>query len=56
MSTRIQIRRDTYDKWETSNPILADGEISFVKDLKKIKIGNGINNWLDLPYFNEIDT
>lgn len=36
--------------WVTHNPILADGVIGFELDTKRIKLGNGINNWNNLEY------
>lgn len=55
MATQIQLRRDTAANWVTNNPILAEGETGIETDglgtdtvLKKI--GNGIDNWLTLPY------
>lgn len=53
MATIIQIRRDTGAAWTAANPILADGEWGIEKDStpKKLKIGNGTDNWNTLPYF-----
>jgi hypothetical protein len=50
LATRIQIRRDTLANWTSNNPILANGEISFVTDLNRIKVGDGTQNWLSLSY------
>ena len=50
MATRIQIRRDTLNNWTSNNPVLSSGEISFVTDLNRIKVGDGVQNWLDLGY------
>jgi hypothetical protein len=50
LATKIQIRRDTLANWTSNNPILANGEISFVTDLNRIKVGDGTQNWLDLGY------
>ncbi len=49
---RIKLRRDTITNWANENPILAEGEPSYVLDTGLIKIGNGVDHWLDLPYFN----
>ncbi|HZJ99568.1 MAG TPA: hypothetical protein VFC79_06160 [Tissierellaceae bacterium] len=32
MATKIQLRRDTEENWDTNNPVLASGEIGFVTD------------------------
>lgn len=54
MSVQIQLRRDTLANWTAVNPILAEGEQSYVTDgspTQKIKIGDGVTAWLSLPYF-----
>ena len=50
MASLIQIRRGTLAQWQAANPVLSNGEITFVTDENKIKIGNGTNNWSSLPY------
>jgi hypothetical protein len=59
MAYIIQQRRDTKDNWEKVNPVLADAEIGFIKDLDEnlkqksslFKIGDGKTAWNDLPLF-----
>lgn len=51
MARLIQIRRDTASSWQSVNPVLAEGEIGYETDTKKIKIGDGTTAWNDLPYF-----
>jgi hypothetical protein len=51
MSIRIQLRRDTTANWITYNPLLLEGEIGIETDNNNFKLGNGIDNWIDLPYF-----
>jgi hypothetical protein len=46
----IQPRRGTSDQWTSANPILAVGEMGYETDTKKFKYGDGLTNWLDLPY------
>lgn len=49
------IRSDTTEEWKKNNPILRLGEIVADTTLHKIKIGDGVNRYLDLPYqFNEL--
>ena len=48
MATKIQLRRDTAANWEASNPILSQGEIAYVIDSGRIKIGDGVHAWKDL--------
>jgi hypothetical protein len=50
MAVKIQNRADTKLNWETNNPILAMGEIGYDTDSNAIKIGNGVDRWLVLPY------
>lgn len=45
----IRIRRDTFTNWQSANPTLALGEISYDRTNNQIRIGNGTNAWLDLP-------
>ena len=59
MAYLIQQRRDTKENWEKVNPVLADAEIGFIKDVDDdgnpksslFKIGNGKTAWNDLPLF-----
>ena len=51
VKTKILIRKDTSQNWETNNPILASGEIGFDTTCGKHKIGNGQKTWNQLPYF-----
>lgn len=50
MATKLQIRRDTLNNWYLINPVLSEGEIGFVIDTNKIKIGDGYKRWSDLSY------
>ena len=50
MSNRIQQRRDTSNRWSEVNPILSEGEMGLETDTRKAKMGNGIDNWNNLPY------
>lgn len=50
---RIQLRRDTADKWTAINPVLAQGEIGYeTTSPNRIKIGNGVTGWNSISYFN----
>jgi hypothetical protein len=53
MSTRMQQRRGTADQWTIANPVLAEGEFGWESDTNTFKIGDGINNWSDLEYFQD---
>ena len=53
----FQLKRATAARWEELNPVLANGDPGFEYDNNRLKIGNGITSWLDLPYIegaNEI--
>ncbi len=56
MAKRIQLRRDIADNWSQANPVLAQGEIGLLiedgtSQILNLKVGDGIKNWNDLPYF-----
>ena len=51
MGVRIQLRNDLAINWSTKNPILAQGEIGIESDSRKLKIGDGINTWNHLIYY-----
>ena len=48
----FKFRRDTADRWENVNPILAEGEPGVEKDTSRVKIGDGVTPWTELDYFN----
>lgn len=50
---RLQIRRDTAANWTATNPVLAAGEPAVESDTGKTKTGDGIRNWVTLPYESE---
>jgi len=56
----MQQRRGTAAQWISTNsgngPILAIGEIGYESDTNKFKIGDGVNHWLNLPYFVDLAT
>lgn len=51
MSHRIQLRRDKAAFWAQENPVLADGELAWVKDANNpvLKIGDGERPFNELP-------
>lgn len=50
----VQVRRDNKANWEAVNPILLDGEAVYEKDTDMFKIGDGVNNYKNLPYHNKV--
>lgn len=55
LNVRIQSKRSTSTEWETSNPILLDGEIIIVKvgNETRLKIGDGTHTYKQLPFIDE---
>ena len=51
-NTKLQLRRSFEYEWLQINPVLADGEPSINKSNGKLKIGDGVSNWADLPYLD----
>lgn len=49
---KIRIRRDTTENWRNGNPILALGELGADMTLQRIKVGDGVSVWNNLPYVN----
>lgn len=49
----IQLKRGQSSSWATLNPILQPGEPGFELDTGKLKIGNGVDEWLDLKYLGD---
>lgn len=49
----IQLKRGTSEALARVNPVLAAGEPSFVIDENRMKIGDGVTAWNDLPYIGE---
>lgn len=49
----IRARRDDAANWTSVNPIPALGEICLEMDSRRFKVGDGILDWNNLPYWNE---
>ena len=50
LDRRFKNRRGLQAELEAKDEVLLEGEICFEIDTNKIKIGNGINSWTNLPY------
>lgn len=50
MANKIQLRRDTTVNWTTADPTLSQGEIGLDLTTGNIKIGNGLESWVNLDY------
>lgn len=46
----FSLRGDTLARWTSFNPVLADREMVLETDTDKFKIGDGVSNYLALPY------
>lgn len=55
LNVRQQQKYDTSTNWTSNNPILLAGEMGIESDTNKVKVGNGVNNWNDLPYFGNAE-
>ena len=49
----IQFKRGIASRWAELNPVLQAGEPGFVTDENRLKVGDGIPAWNDLPYQGE---
>ena len=49
----IQFKRANAARWREVNPVLESGQPGFVLDENRLKIGDGITAWNDLPYIGE---
>lgn len=49
----IQFKRGTAAKWAELNLVLEAGQPGFVTDENRLKIGDGVTKWNDLPYVGE---
>jgi hypothetical protein len=52
VNTTFKLKRGTAARWAEVNPILATGEPGFVYDQNRLKIGDGVTSWNDLPYID----
>lgn len=52
LNTTFKLKRGTAARWAEVNPILEQGEPGFVYDSNRLKIGDGITAWNDLPYID----
>lgn len=50
INATFKLKRGTAARWIEVNPILEQGEPGFVYDSNRLKIGDGITPWNDLPY------
>lgn len=49
----IQFKRGTAARWAELNLVLEEGQPGFAMDENRLKIGDGVTPWNDLPYLGE---
>lgn len=47
---RIQLKGDTAENWTSKNTVLLKNELGYDSTTNRIKFGNGVTAWNDLPY------
>ena len=52
LNTIFKFKRGTAARWAEVNPILEQGEPGYVYDQNRLKIGDGVTPWNDLPYID----
>lgn len=52
LNTVFKLKRGTSSRWAEVNPILQQGEPGFIIDENRLKIGDGVTAWNDLPYLD----
>lgn len=55
LKTIFQIKRGQSAAWASVNPVLRVGEPGFEIDTNKLKIGNGVDAYNDLPYLTDAE-
>jgi hypothetical protein len=53
--TIIRVKRGTRARWLMANPVLEKGEPGHEIDTARLKIGNGISRWTELPYISPVE-
>lgn len=51
----IQFRRATEAEWIKYNPILRAGEPALSTDRMKVKVGDGVTDWINLNYIDQLE-
>ena len=52
MKSKFYFKRGKAASWAEQNILLGPGEPGFELDTGKLKVGNGVDKWNDLPYIN----
>lgn len=51
LKIKLTLRNDTAENWKAANPVLLKGEAAIETDTGKLKFGDGVKAYNDLPYF-----
>lgn len=51
LNVQILTRNDTATNWSSINPVLGKAEAAYETDTRKLKFGDGVTAYNDLPYF-----
>lgn len=51
LKTVFQLKRGNAEAWTRNNPVLKSAEPGYELDTGKLKLGDGVTAWNDLPYF-----
>ena len=51
--TLIRLRGGTEAEWTAANPVLLAKECGVTTDTHRLKVGDGVTEWVDLPYVDE---
>lgn len=54
LSVKILQRSDTEKNWESTNPVLSEDEVGFVKNSGNFKVGDGTKKWSELPLYESL--
>lgn len=49
----IRLRGGTEAEWVAANPVLAAKECGVVTDTHRLKVGDGVTEWVDLSYVDD---
>lgn len=55
IKTIFQLKRGKAAAWASANPLLRVGEPGFETDTGKLKIGDGVTSYNDLPYLTDAE-
>lgn len=50
MATKLQVRHDSTENWLSTNPVLEMAEPGYETTTNRLKLGDGLTAWKDLPY------